>query len=1320
MSHIKSPTNVLETNQQQQQTIIINNRDRLLRLAELGTSSSNNKNVKQNKRNNSKQKLRIPSLSLERNNNNYKSPNLTDLSFTNNIEHLVNNSNSKNNNKSSKKGDKSKKKNVIISNLDDDDVDDNHDEQKFFINNENNQRYRSNNRWKSIHSSSSSRDSSQEHSIYPLLPAACITLTKSVLNNHNHDDGNIQPPPSSTSLTTDKYFRNESSTIVSRIPLFNGHYTEHDHFIHDIHHTFNNDNPCSDLYAKYHEFRRKNLRQFSSCKDHHYERPSLLRMQSDLQPSSLSSSSSGAMLSTVLLKSNNVKYIPIQRDNNESNSKTFESNHIPSIATSLDSKVHDQESDFVVVDNIKSTKTINHPNNDGDNKILFNQRQAFVVLDEDHGCPNTPKKISTSTPKKDESELGQQQLQQQQINTQKVLFSKVDLFNCDQYPPLEMTNKKQTVVESNQTFNAHDLLGQLFLADSQKNSMLSMITAENLNNENYNNKSSSCDKLDSLQSFQLLSTDKHRSENDLSKNDISGLGHLEEQPEHHNGMIDRFKKKFSLRASKSAGNSPKHDKINNNDQPTNNRKSLSPPLNNYNVSEIDINQNKIDLESIENFKYLHHVLNGKHSPSESKRRQFMSINRKSLRKISRKHGRLKRSHTQPFNDNDLDDMERMKLVMNANEDPEIFTTTDKSLVTMNGANNNIIIDDDNHTRNVIYAEAIFDYQGNDNEELSFHAGDLIEVSDTSHKQWWWGTIKATTLSSKTSQPKSNTTATPCDEIRHGWIPASYVRLKVSQEETIEESLQNATDQQSSLINNNHHSDNYDNNGVDNNNDMSPTSLTTSQISMRTNITTSKLMSAEQVRANVVLEILNTEKDFVKNLKDVIDGYLKPCRDRNDMFDSTRIATIFGNIEELYEFQSKFLQQLEHCVDMKNLAASCIGHCFLENENGFDCYSDFCKNHPLATSELQDLYIDHKYVIFFEGCRLLQNMIDISLDGFLLTPIQKICKYPLQLAELLKYTKPEHSDYMAVAEAYQCMQRVAQLVNERKSRFESLEKLLSLQESFENWDGPPLLDKSSILIHSGEITRITRTTWSKELTLFIFDHLLIMAKKDSRLLKKRAYLFKTRIELDHIDPIISLDDNIKDGHFNVLAKNAFKFYYHPKQKWYLFQAKSAEDKDVWLKAFERERQRCHDDELQGFRVTEQDKKGARLAHENHLKPKKPKQLYHNIRKPYAPKISRKPDTVIAEIPLGPIKGFEIDRYNRAGSLPSYIHQEKHLINNNNANNLLYNNHHHHHHHKNRQSTMHKKSTRSNWFQFGNNNNVITNNGDNVKNRKLNKY
>ena len=38
------------------------------------------------------------------------------------------------------------------------------------------------------------------------------------------------------------------------------------------------------------------------------------------------------------------------------------------------------------------------------------------------------------------------------------------------------------------------------------------------------------------------------------------------------------------------------------------------------------------------------------------------------------------------------------------------------------------------------------------------------------------------------------------------------------------------------------------------------------------------------------------------------------------------------------------------------------------------------------------------------------MIELPLDGFLLTPIQKICKYPLQLGELLKYTSQDHADH----------------------------------------------------------------------------------------------------------------------------------------------------------------------------------------------------------------------------------------------------------------------------------------------------------------------
>jgi hypothetical protein len=59
---------------------------------------------------------------------------------------------------------------------------------------------------------------------------------------------------------------------------------------------------------------------------------------------------------------------------------------------------------------------------------------------------------------------------------------------------------------------------------------------------------------------------------------------------------------------------------------------------------------------------------------------------------------------------------------------------------------------------------------------------------------------------------------------------------------------------------------------------------------------------------------------------------------------------------------------------------------------------------MATATLQELYQHNSYSKFFEACRLMRGLIEIPLDGYLLTPVQRICKYPLQLAELLKYTK----------------------------------------------------------------------------------------------------------------------------------------------------------------------------------------------------------------------------------------------------------------------------------------------------------------------------
>ena len=79
------------------------------------------------------------------------------------------------------------------------------------------------------------------------------------------------------------------------------------------------------------------------------------------------------------------------------------------------------------------------------------------------------------------------------------------------------------------------------------------------------------------------------------------------------------------------------------------------------------------------------------------------------------------------------------------------------------------------------------------------------------------------------------------------------------------------------------------------------------------------------------------------------------------------------------------------------------------------------------------------------------MIEIPLEGFLLTPVQKICKYPLQLKELLKYTPKEHPDHQQTQRALDTMHHIATLINERKRKMESLEKLAQWQSRVDDWE-----------------------------------------------------------------------------------------------------------------------------------------------------------------------------------------------------------------------------------------------------------------------------
>ncbi|XP_040283809.1 rho guanine nucleotide exchange factor 4 isoform X2 [Bufo bufo] len=482
-------------------------------------------------------------------------------------------------------------------------------------------------------------------------------------------------------------------------------------------------------------------------------------------------------------------------------------------------------------------------------------------------------------------------------------------------------------------------------------------------------------------------------------------------------------------------------------------------------------------------------------------------------------------------------LDRPSLTDDMGSDEDLYDDLHVSSHRYGGGGEQLAINELISDGSVVYAEALWDHVTMDDQELGFKAGSVVEVMDATNKEWWWGRITDS----------------------EGWFPASFVRLRVNQDEPLEDYTSRPGDKEQDAKN-----------------------LFRRHTFGQTN--------KDQMRTNVINEILNTEKDYIKHLKDICEGYIKQCRKRADMFTEEQLWTIFGNIEDIYKFQKKFLKTLEKRIIKDAPHLSEIGSCFLQYQNDFQIYSEYCNNHPNACTELSKLSKVKKYGYFFETCRLVQKMIDISLDGFLLTPVQKICKYPLQLAELLKYTNPQHRDFADVEAALNAMKNVAKLINERKRRLENIDKIAHWQSSIEDWEGEDILTRSSELIYSGELTKFSQLqSKGQQRTVFLFDHQLVYCKKD--ILRRDILYYKGKINMDEME-VINLEDG-KDKDFNITVKNAFKLQSKVSEDVHLFLAKKPEQKQRWLQAFEEERRQVLQDEQTGFSISEIQRKQAMM-------------------------------------------------------------------------------------------------------------------------------
>ncbi|XP_057563748.1 guanine nucleotide exchange factor DBS isoform X1 [Hippopotamus amphibius kiboko] len=308
-----------------------------------------------------------------------------------------------------------------------------------------------------------------------------------------------------------------------------------------------------------------------------------------------------------------------------------------------------------------------------------------------------------------------------------------------------------------------------------------------------------------------------------------------------------------------------------------------------------------------------------------------------------------------------------------------------------------------------------------------------------------------------------------------------------------------------------------------------------------------------LRRHVMNELLDTERVYVEELLCVLEGY---AAEMDNPLMTHLISTglqnkkdvLFGNMEEIYHFHNRiFLRELENYIDCPEL----VGRCFLERVEELQIYEKYCQNKPRSES----LWRQCSDCPFFQEC---QKKLDhkLSLDSYLLKPVQRITKYQLLLKEMLKYSKScEGAEDLQ--EALSSILGILKAVNDSmhliaitgyEGNLSDLGRLL-MQGSFSVWTD-----------HKKGHAKVKDLARFKPMQrhLFLHEKAVLFCKKREEngegYEKAPSYSYKQSLNMT----AVGITENVKGD-----AKK-FEIWYNAREEVYIVQAPTPEIKAAWVR------------------------------------------------------------------------------------------------------------------------------------------------------------
>ncbi|XP_009694783.1 PREDICTED: guanine nucleotide exchange factor DBS-like, partial [Cariama cristata] len=304
--------------------------------------------------------------------------------------------------------------------------------------------------------------------------------------------------------------------------------------------------------------------------------------------------------------------------------------------------------------------------------------------------------------------------------------------------------------------------------------------------------------------------------------------------------------------------------------------------------------------------------------------------------------------------------------------------------------------------------------------------------------------------------------------------------------------------------------------------------------------------------HIINELIETERVYVEELQSIIEGYASEMDNPNlvHLIPSAlqnKKDILFGNLPEIYEFHNRiFLKEIENCIENPDLLA----RCFLKRKEDLQIYEKYCQNKPRSEA----LWRQCGDSIFFQEC---QRKLDhkLSLDAYLLKPVQRITKYQLLLKEMLKCSKNSEGT-AELEEALATMLDIIKSVNDSMHQIaitgyegdvSELGKLL-MQGSFNVWTD-----------HKKGHNKVKDLARFKPMQrhLFLYTKMLLFCKKREENTdgheKTASYSFKNSLKMS----TVGITENVKGDN------KKFEIWYNGREEVYIIQASSVELKNTWI-------------------------------------------------------------------------------------------------------------------------------------------------------------